>query len=41
MNDVADSIVVTNDANARTYQASLNGEVVGTLIYEDEARGRS
>jgi hypothetical protein len=36
MNDVADSIVVTNDANARTYQASLNGEVVGTLIYEDE-----
>jgi uncharacterized protein len=36
MNDAAESIVVTNDPSARTYQATLNGEVVGTLIYEDE-----
>jgi predicted GNAT family acetyltransferase len=36
MNDAADTIVVTNDATARTYQATLNGEVAGTLIYEVE-----
>jgi predicted GNAT family acetyltransferase len=36
MNDAAETIVVTNDATARTYQATLNGEVVGTLIYEVE-----
>ena len=36
MNDAAETIVVTNDATARTYQATLNGEVAGTLIYEVE-----
>lgn len=36
MNDAAETIVVTNDPTARTYQATLNGEVVGTLIYEVE-----
>jgi uncharacterized protein len=36
MNDAADSIVITNDASARTYSAAVNGDVVGTLIYEDE-----
>ena len=36
MNDAADTIVVTNDPTGRTYQATLNGEVAGTLIYEVE-----
>jgi uncharacterized protein len=36
MNDAAETIVVTNDASARTYEATLNGEVAGTLIYEAE-----
>jgi predicted GNAT family acetyltransferase len=36
MNDAAETIVVTNDPSARTYTATLNGEVVGTLIYEVE-----
>jgi predicted GNAT family acetyltransferase len=34
MNDAAEPIVVTNDATARTYQATVGGEVEGTLIYE-------
>jgi uncharacterized protein len=36
MNDAADNVVVTNDAGARTYQATVDGKVVGTLIYEVE-----
>ena len=36
MNDAAESIVITNDASAQTYQATLNAEVVGTLIYETQ-----
>jgi predicted GNAT family acetyltransferase len=36
MNDAADTAVITNDAAARTYQATVDGEVVGTLIYEVE-----
>jgi predicted GNAT family acetyltransferase len=34
--DNADTVVVTHDASARTYEASLGGAVVGTLIYELE-----
>jgi predicted GNAT family acetyltransferase len=36
MNDTADTVVVTHDASDRTYQAQLNGTVVGTVIYEVE-----
>jgi predicted GNAT family acetyltransferase len=36
MHDPADAVVVTHDASDRTYQASLDGNVVGTLIYEVE-----
>jgi predicted GNAT family acetyltransferase len=36
MNEPADTVVVTHDASDRTYQARLNGTVVGTLIYEVE-----
>jgi predicted GNAT family acetyltransferase len=35
-NDRADAVVVTHDARDRTYEARLDGTVVGTLIYEVE-----
>jgi predicted GNAT family acetyltransferase len=35
-NDRADAVVVTHDASNRTYEARLDGTVVGTLIYEVE-----
>jgi uncharacterized protein len=38
MNNGADTVVVTHDASDRTYQARLDGTVVGTLIYEVEGR---
>jgi predicted GNAT family acetyltransferase len=36
MNDEAETVVVSHDASARTYLARLDGDVVGTLIYELE-----
>jgi predicted GNAT family acetyltransferase len=38
MNDAADTVVVTHDASDRTYQARMNGDVVGTIIYEMQGR---
>ena len=32
----AEPVVVTSDASTQTYSATVNGEVVGTLIYELE-----
>jgi predicted GNAT family acetyltransferase len=32
----AETVVITNDATAQTYTATVNGAVAGTLIYELE-----